>query len=496
MKYSILILFTILALASCNVDVPNNFKPSNEPVKISPDYSDLTIPCNIAPLNFTIEANADDYITRIFTKRNTSGITLKGKDVIIDTKKWKGLIANNKADSVFFEVFLKKNDEWIKYLPIKNCVAEETIDQYITYRLIQPLFVTYYNLSILQRDITNFKEKTIFDTRMTLAETHGQCVNCHSFQDYNQTGKMQFHVRGYMGGTIIAKDNEIEKINLKTDSTLSAGVYPAWHPQLDLIAYSVNKIHQNFHTKDTQKTEVQDTKSGIILYDVAKNQVRKIIDDPDKLETFPYWAPDGKTLFFASTDYTPTMNDLALEVTQNYEHIKYNLYSIPFNPQTQEFGEIDTVFDASAIGKSATFPRLSPKGKYLMFTLGDYGNFHIWHKSSDLYLRNMETGETRNISEINSDDTESYHSWSSNGSWVIFSSRRKNGGYTRFYIAYFDGKGNFGKPFILPQKDPQFYQQFFKSYNIPEFLVKPVEFTPHELLDAIKTESKQAVYEE
>ena len=402
----------------------------------------------------------------------------------------------NKGDTVLFQIFLKQGKDWVKYAAIRHFVAEEPIDRYLAYRLIQPLFVTYNELSIEQRDITNFKEKTIFNTRMTLAETHGQCVNCHSFQDYNKSGKMQVHLRGYYGGTIVTNDGKLEKVDLKTDSTISGGVYPSWHPSLNLIAYSVNKIHQNFHTRDLQKTEVQDTKSGLILYDIKNNKVRKIVDNPNSLETFPYWAPDGKTLFFASADYIPSQDDLAAEVTQNYEQIKYNLFQIPFNTQNMEFGDADTVFNAAAIGKSATFPRLSPNEKYLMFTMADYGNFHIWHKTGDLYLKNMETGETREVEELNSEDTESYHSWSSNGKWVVFSSRREDGGYTRFYISCFDGKGHFSKPFILLQKEPGFYHEFFKSYNIPEFLVEPTAFSAHDILNAIKTQGRNAEFSE
>jgi dipeptidyl aminopeptidase/acylaminoacyl peptidase len=185
---------------------------------------------------------------------------------------------------------------------------------------------------------------------------------------------------------------------------------------------------------------------------------------------------------------------VSVDIALNYKNIKYNLMKISFDTQTLEFGEVDTVFNATAIGKSATFPRVSPDGKYLLFTMGDYGNFHIWHKSSDLYLMDIRTGETRNLVEINSPETESYHSWSSNGSWIVYSSRRQDGAYTRFYISYFDGKGNFHKPFILPQKDPQFYQEFFKSFNIPEFSIKPVDFTPHEFVKTIKKSGKDAVF--
>jgi len=486
--------FLGLMLVSCGVKIPDNFRLSSTSVRIYPDYTNLRIPYNIAPLNFSIEENADRYLTQIYSKKGSS-INLTGKNVILRENQWKTLLSENRGDTLFFQIFLRQGGEWIKYPVIKNYVANEPIDNYLCYRLIEPSFATADELSIRQRDLTSFQERTLYNNRLIMSDTRGgQCINCHSFQDYNRTGNMQLHIRGYLAGTLITKNNRLERFDLKTDSTISAGVYPAWHPYLDLIAYSVNLIHQNFHTKDNQKVEVQDRNSGLILYDIAKNEVSKIIDAQDELETFPYWAPDGKSLYFASAHYLPKIADLAQDLAINYKNIKYDLYKIDFNPQTLDFGKVETVFKASAIGKSATFPRVSPNGKYLMFTMADFGNFHIWHKTSDLYLMNLETGETHNIKELNSDDVESYHSWSSNGNWVIFSSRREDGAYTRFYLTYFDGTGNFHKPFILPQKEPRFYRQFFKSFNIPEFMIEPVDFSPHHFLKAVKRTSQKVVF--
>jgi Tol biopolymer transport system component len=485
--------FLVFVIVSCKIKMPDDFKLSNENIKIYPDYTNLTIPPNIAPLNFTIDQDADGYFTKVYSKKGIS-ININAKDILFRENKWKELLLENKGDTIFFQIFLKKGNEWIKYPIIENYIASEPINNYLSYRLIEPAYDIYDKISIHQRDITTFDEKMLYHNCLVSTETRGQCINCHSFQNYNRTGKMQMHFRGYFSGTLITKDKKLEKFNLKTDSTISGGVYPAWHPTLDLIAYSVNLIGQTFHTKDIQKIEVHDKKSGLIIYNIEKNEVKKIIDQPNVLETFPYWAPDGQTLYFASADYIPEFDDLAKDLSINYESIKYNLFKIPFDTQTLEFGEVDTVYNASAIGKSATFPRVSPNGKYLLFTMGDYGNFHIWHKSSDLYLMDIESGETRNLEEINSTEAESYHSWSSNGNWIVFSSRRQNGGYTRFYISYFNGKGNFHKPFVLPHKDPRFYQQFFKSFNVPEFLIKQVDYSPHDFLKAIKTTSKKVAF--
>ena len=126
---------------------------------------------------------------------------------------------------------------------------------------------------------------------------------------------------------------------------------------------------------------------------------------------------------------------------------------------------------------SVSFPRISIDG-FLMFTLTDYGTFPIWHDEADLWMLDLKAGDTSPCTILNSDKAESYHCWSSNGRWVVFGSRRLDGRYTRLYFSHFDGKGQFTKPFLLPQKHPKDNILRMKSYNIPEFVkgeVSPVE---------------------
>jgi hypothetical protein len=82
---------------------------------------------------------------------------------------------------------------------------------------------------------------------------------------------------------------------------------------------------------------------------------------------------------------------------------------------------------------------------------------------------------------LNSSDVESYHSWSGNSRRVVFSSRRIDGLYTRPYIAYINPDGKPAKPFLLPQKDVDFYHRFLKSYNIPEFVAGKVKLNGYRL---------------
>jgi hypothetical protein len=129
-----------------------------------------------------------------------------------------------------------------------------------------------------------------------------------------------------------------------------------------------------------------------------------------------------------------------------------------------------------------------------MFALAEYGVFHIWHRDADLWTIDLKTGEARNMEEINSPDVESYHSWSSNGRWVVFSSRRYDGNFTRPFFAHIDKDGRGTKPFELPCADPDYHRQFMRSYNVPEFMRGPVTIRPQEFADVLKRDGEPVSY--
>jgi dipeptidyl aminopeptidase/acylaminoacyl peptidase len=158
---------------------------------------------------------------------------------------------------------------------------------------------------------------------------------------------------------------------------------------------------------------------------------------------------------------------------------------VDFDPQTQTFGEPQMVVDAPAKGKSITLPRVSPDGRYVLYTEGDYGQFHIWHKSSDLWVKDLQADTCYALKPANSKDVDSYHTWSSNGRWIVFSSRRDDGNYTRPYIAYFDKNGKARKAFMLPHEDPEYTLLLLRSYNVPELTTDAVTIPASELRECI-----------
>ncbi|MBQ0022338.1 MAG: PD40 domain-containing protein [Prevotellaceae bacterium] len=484
-----------LIIAACgHPSVPTDAKQESRLPKIYPDYTEVTIPCNICPLNFAVQEGATEAVARL---TYPGGELTYGEDcnILIDESEWKDMLEASKGKSIKVDVFAKVNGSWIAYKPFNINVAEDPIDQYISYRLIQPSYVAYEQLSISQRDLTSFEEKDIYNNMSVGTEKDGQCINCHSYKNY-KTDNMLFHMRQALGGTMLVSNGEVKKIDLKTEQTISAGVYPAWHPTENLIAFSTNKTGQSFHTKDLNKIEVQDTYSDLILYDVDKNEVSIISELDDELEVFPTWSPDGKKLYFCSAhfEYLNDSIETETEMIQRYREVQYDIYAADFDAKTKTFSNMEKIYDAAAIGKSATLPRISPDGKYLLFAQANYGCFHVWHNDADIFILDLNTKEAKNLKEVNSDRSESYPTWSSNGRWIMVDSRRDDGNYTRPFIAYFDKNGKAHKAFEVPQKDPNFYTYFLRSYNRPEFMIEPVKVTPQEFAKKAKEDAIKASF--
>lgn len=395
---------------------------------VVPDYIGVTVPEGMAEISFEM---ADGRPFRV--EKTQSGDTLYYQVSAWDKKTGKG----------------------VRYTPFPVYVSHDPIDPYLAYRLIEPGYEGWKEMGLYTRELATYREHAI----VTNDAVNGGCVNCHNFPG-GDPSRMVFHARGAGGGTVFRTGNELKLINLTKVGPHKQGTYPAWHPSGRYLAFSSNSTQQSFPIHGSQQVEVYDHFSDIILMDLQTDSVTAYpcLAEGSRMETFPAWAPDGKSLYYCVADSTA-------RVVENRGRIHYELEAIDFR-DGQFVGEPRTVFASDSL--SVSFPRVN--GKWMLFTGSAYGTFPIWHKEADLYLMDMETGQVEPASALNSDDTESYHSWSSNGRWVVFSSRRLDGRYTRLFLAHFDGEGHFGKPFLLPQKRYEHNVLRLKSYNVPEFV--------------------------
>ena len=191
--------------------------------------------------------------------------------------------------------------------------------------------------------------------------------------------------------------------------------------------------------------------------------------DKKVLETFPTFSADGKHIYYCSAPQTTLPDSIC--------QLRYSLCRIGFDQENGSWGkQADTLWNAREQQGSVCFPKASPDGKYLLFTIADYGTFPIWHRETDLYILNLSTETIHECSAANSDRSDTYHSWSSNSHWFVFASKRGDGQYGKPYFAYIDKEGKIYKPFVLPQQDPAHYFHTFKSYNIPELSKSPLPF--------------------
>ena len=483
-SYCQFLVVAMMLLASCvsHPDVPSSSKEAKCLPAIFPDYCNVTVPYNIAPLNFMLPADEYEVCVARFTMPDGQQQTYgHGVKVQIPESEWHDMLNAAKGKSIKVEVWGQKDSEWLSFNPFEIHVAEEPIDDYISYRLIEPSYVAWSFMEIAQRNLTSFEESQIFNNEITMNDRKiGQCINCHSYQNY-KTDNMLFHVRLSNAGTVIVNDGKVSRVNLKRDYTISGGVYPAWHPTAKLIAFSTNKTRQAFHTAHPNKIEVYDEASDLILYDVETDSVQVVSNDSTLLEVYPTWSPDGKYLYYCKS--VPLPEELRdKDIRAFYQKVQYNLYRRSFDLATHGFGDEELIYDAASQNKSATLPRISPDGRYLLFAKGQYGCFHIRHYDADIVCMPLDEQypSELDLTKLNSEGfQDSYPSWSSNGHWIMIASRREDGNYCRVYFSYFSN-GKAEKAFLLPQEDPEQNTFLLKSYNRPEFMVEPVRISVNE----------------
>jgi Tol biopolymer transport system component len=459
-----------------------NFKQTKEYPKIFPDYSNIVLPPNIAPINFEIKEPGNRFIVRLYSKNKTAiTLNLKNPVVKISINSWRYLLSDNKGDSIKIDIYAKQEGTWVKFKTINNFVSKDKIDPFIYYRDISPTNSYWDQMAMHQRDLESFKEYEIFNN----SRTDHNCMNCHTFWK-NDPNKMLFHMRGEHSGTIFYDNGKLTKINLKTSKMLSAGAYCSWHPNGKLVAFATNKIRQNYYLTGYEKKmkEVFDFASDIIIYDVEKNTILSFPKIASKKrENLPCWSPDGKYLYYTcAKEYV---------IGTPNEEVLYSLMRVSFDADHNTMGEPETIISSEEAKKSIAFPTISPDGKFMLMCMVDFGYFPVNNKSSDLYLMDMSTNRYYKP-DINSDESESYISWSSNSKWFVFSSRRLDGVTSKPFICSIDSLGNTSKPFILPQEDPLFYIINHKNFARPELIKNKFNLNFGDLKEVIYSKAIQA----
>jgi hypothetical protein len=474
-------------------DIPTACAEAQRPPRIRPDYTNVVIPPNIAPLNFLIEEPGIEYRVRIHAARGKEILVgSHGAGIVIPPQPWRELLAENRGGRIGFDVYAKDQEgRWSRFLPFNDDVAREEIDSHVVYRVLGPVCSVYRDMGVFQRNLETYDESPVLTS-----EVCGGCINCHNFAN-NRPDLFAVQVRPGMGkrqikgGMFVVRGTHAVRLKTESKAAPQRPSYIAWHPSGSVIAFSMTKTKQVFHAAGAEIREGYDTESHLAIVDLRTGEVSTSPDiaDPAMQQAFPCWSADGKALYFC---HARTLWDNRMPPPiEDLRTVMYDLMRVPYDVDANKLGSAEAVLSAARTGLSIGEPRASPDGRYLLFCMAPFGSFFPFQAGSDLYLLDLKSGKYRRL-ECNSDSSDAWHCWSSNSRWIVFSSRRGVPLLSNLYFSYLDAKGNAAKPFLLPQKDPSDYDSYLKVYNVPELIAGPITVSQRELATALESANAAA----
>jgi tetratricopeptide (TPR) repeat protein len=193
-------------------------------------------------------------------------------------------------------------------------------------------------------------------------------------------------------------------------------------------------------------------------------------DDPQFVQSNPSWSPDGKYIVFARAGAYKLRNvtgprRVLLTPEQCEEFLKdgkpflFDLYRVPFNDG--KGGEPEPIEGASNNGMSNYFAKYSPDGKWIVFCKAK--SYMLLQPDSELYIIPAEGGKARKL-RANTNRMNSWHSFSPNSRWLVFSSKA-NSPYTQLFLTHIDEQGTSSPAVVL-----EHFTSADRAANIPEFI--------------------------
>jgi len=321
------------------------------------------------------------------------------------------------------------------------------------------------------RDVARPESRLLMDGLPT-------CANCHSFSadgaaigldvDGPQNDKGMYAIAD------LAPDARIETRDVFTWNDFAGK--PEGHRTLGFIAQlspdgttAVTTVNEDVFVdnfKDYRFLQVFYPTRGILAWRARSSpRIRALsgADNPAFVQAAAFWTPDGRELIFSralARDAYPPGRALALFANDPLEpQIQYDLYRIPF--QHGKGGIAKPVAGASHNGKSNSFPKVSPDGRWLVYIQARNGL--LMRPDGELYIVPAEGGAARRL-RANTPLMNSWHSWSPNSRWLVFASKARSP-YTQLLLTHIDADGNDSPAILLENTTAP-----NRAANLPEFV--------------------------
>lgn len=320
------------------------------------------------------------------------------------------------------------------------------------------------------------------------------CANCHSFTPNGKTIAMDVDARDDKGAysissidkeILFAKDSIIHWSD-QQDGKFTYGLLSQISPDGRYVVSTLNDGEIFVDRDDLAYSQLFFPFKGIlVVYDRFKKEYFELKGANDTLwvQSNPTWSPDGEFIYFArarakqyneshihngsvpKAEDIPEYKIFEGNYTRRDSLIKFDIYKIPFN--NGKGGIATPVPGASQNGLSNYFPKISPDGKWLVFTQAE--SFMLLQKDSKLNILPVEGGTPRQMT-CNTDNMNSWHSFSPNSKWMVFSTKAR-GPYTQLFLTHINTDGTDSRPVHLEKFS---FDKF--ANNIPEFV--NIEYDP------------------